>query len=414
MSVPFRVRLRDESSPALAVEASLSGGPGHHLRVDRRRRSPSADPEPGELIVHECRAAWGALESLEGAWRALTPPSAAPFQTWGWNVAWYRSYADRRMRPLLFERRLGGVTVAILPAYREGRAVRLAGDRICDYQDAIALDRVEAAALLRQAQGWLSASGGGGPFRFERVSSEGLLRSLLGDATMRPGASLIFEKSSAPCPCADLCGGLEGYLASLPRRTRQDFRHSLKRLEKEAPEAEISILRDYEIRVEDLCAAASFHAENFRRAGRSPLGDPRLLALLGQVAKDPEVGLQLAFLRRGGDTLAVDIGFARAGRYYGYLTAYDPAHGRLAPGKCLLLKRIDRWVEEDGVATLDFLAGDEAYKRVFTGDRHYRIWSMRLMPDGPGNRLRLAALETDKGLRRLAKRVLGIVRGGTR
>ncbi len=60
--------------------------------------------------------------------------------------------------------------------------------------------------------------------------------------------------------------------------------------------------------------------------------------------------------------------------------AYDPRQRPLSPGKCLLLLRIDRWVKEDGVRILDFLAGDESYKRAYTSGRAYRVWSMRLMP----------------------------------
>lgn len=364
--------------------------------------------QEGQLTVHE---SLDALEPLESAWRRLTDETASPFQTYTWNLAWYHTHTGSKLRPLVFDWRVAGVTRAILPCYRDGNMIRLAGDRICDYQDAVALDCEEVFALLRAARSWLDREGRGLHFRFERISSEGHLYAALHDRKRVPARSLCFEKSSAPCPFTDLHGGLDAYLASLPRKTRQDLRNALNRFEREAGEAKINILRDFEIRVDDLWNAAAFHTQHFRKNGESPFRDYRLIDLFARVAKDPEVGFQLAFLTLAGELLAIDFGFVRGGRYYGFLTAFDMAHARLAPGKVLLLKRIDRWVEEDGVDTLDFLAGDESYKRSYAGDSAYRVWSMRLMPDDLANRMRRARLESGKRLRTIAKRALGMEDG---
>lgn len=398
MSIPPWPRIRDE----FAVSAH------HLLPASAFGSAPSALSGRGDFVVHETLAAFDGIES---AWRALTPRNASPFQTYAWNSAWYHCYATGNLRPLVFELRRGGATTAILPCYREGKTVRLAGDRICDYQDVVAGDHEEIAALLRHARAWLDREGRGCHFRFEKLSSEGALYAALHDPSRLPSHSLSFEKSFAPCPCADLRGGLEGYLASLPRKMRGDLRHSLNRFKREAPGAEVIILRGADIRVEDLWRAASFHVTHFRKDGESPFRDHRLIDLFARVAKDPEVGFQLSFLTMGREVLAVDFGFVRGGRYYGHLTAFDETYARLAPGKCLLLKRIDRWVAEDGVHTLDFLAGDEHYKRGFTGGTAYRVWSMRLMPDDFRNRVRQAGLESNKQFRRLAKRALGMDEG---
>ncbi len=394
MSEPFRVRLME-------MEGRLASGSG----------STSPLKKAGELLVHEDGAALEALDGLESAWGRLTAPEASPFQTFAWNHAWYCTHALGRLRPLLFEWRRGGETVAILPCYREGKTIRLAADRICDYQDVIARDGDEIAALLAAVLEWVAALGYGGQCRFEKLSSRGLLYRQLHAAGGMPDHSLCFEKSFARCPYADLRGGLEGYLGGLPRKLSEDFRVSLKRLGREAPDARLTILRDFEIRVDDLWKAAAFHIGHFPEDGESPFADQRLIDLFGRVAKDPECGFQLAFLTLYGDLLAVDFGFVRGGSYYGYLTAFDAGFGRLAPGKCLLLKRIDRWVAEDGVHTLDLLDGDEEYKRGFTGHRAYHVWSVRLMPDDFRNRLRRAGLESRKQLRQIAKLALGSEEG---
>ena len=348
----------------------------------------------------------GALEALELAWRRLTRDEASPFQTFTWNLAWYRGYAAAPGVPAVFELRRSGETVAILPCYFAGRTLRLAGDSICDYQDIITADDAVVLPALELVMDWLKREARRSHFHFEKLSSEGLLFRALHEPTATAGENLVFEKHFAPCPYVSLEGGLEGYLASLPRKTRQDLRHSLKRLEKETPGARVVKLNSFSIRVDDLENAAGFHIGHFRKEGVSPFEDRRLIELLGFAAKDPNVGFQLSFLANQDDLLAVDFGFVRGGRYYGYLTAFDPAFARLAPGKCLLLRRIDGWVKEDGVHTLDFLAGDEHYKKGFTGGAAYQVWTMRLMPRDLRNRARRFGLESNKRFRRLAKHVL--------
>ena len=381
----------------------------HHFPLPARREE--VDDYFYSLRVHRSIKS---LETLELPWRRLTPEGASPFQTFTWNLSWYQTYAASAGAPLVFEIRRGGEAVAILPCYRAGGALRLAGDLTCDYQDIITHKDEEVPPALTLVMDWLKREARMSHFQFDRLSSEGrLFRALHGSAEI-PDASLVFEKCSAPCPYVNLQGGLDGYLASLPIKIRQDLRHSLNRLEKEAPVARVVRLNDFSIRVDDLTHAADFHIEHFRKEGVSPFGDKRLIDLFGRIAKDPEVGLQISFLANQGDLLAVDFGFVRGGRYYGYLTAFDPAFSRLAPGKCLLLKRIDGWVQEDGVHTLDFLAGDESYKKSFTGGNAYQVWSMRLLPDDLHNRARRIGLESHQRLRRLAKAALRKTRAAMR
>lgn len=403
MNPPIRVRLRESSDVG---EPETMKASAHHL--------PDASPDAGSwlacpgdgqlLRVHRDLAA---LDSLEEAWRNLTPSDAAPFLTFSWNQAWYRSYAGPRVKPLLFELVDGEQTVAILPCYRDGRSIRLAGDRICDYQDILAADDAAVRAMLREVMAWVAREGSGDHLHFEKLSSEGALHRVLHHPAATPVGTLSFEKSYAPCPYADLLDGLAGYLSSLPRRTRQHLRNSLSRLEREAPGATVRVVRDLEVKVDDLETAADFHVVHFMKGGRSPLCDPRLVEFFGRVAKDPDIGFQLAFLEHEGALLAVDFGFVRGVRYYGYLMAYDPASARLSPGKCLLLLRIDRWVKEDGVRILDFLAGDESYKRAYTSGRAYRVWSMRLMPPSLRHRALHLGLRSDRRFREFAKKLLG-------
>jgi len=377
----------------------------HHFPGSPEPRPAGDDGGQCDALSLRVHRSVESLETLELPWRRLTSDEAAPFQTFTWNLAWYRGYAAATGVPVVFELRRGGETVAILPCYLAGRTMRLAGDITCDYQDIITDDFGVVQPALRLAMDWLKREERRAHFHFQKLSSEGMLFRALHDPATAAG-DLVFEKRFAPCPYVSIEGGLDAYLVSLPRKIRQDLRHSLNRLEREAPVARVVRLNSFSIRVDDLENAAEFHIGHFRKEGVSPFADRRLIGLLGCVAKDPDVGFQLSFLANQGDLLAVDFGFVRGGRYYGYLTAYDPAFARLAPGKCLLLKRIDGWVNEDSVHTLDFLAGDEGYKKGFTGGAAYHVWSMRLMPRDLRNRARRIGLESNKQIRRLAKEVL--------
>ena len=81
------------------------------------------------------------LEPLKVEWQALTSPEVAPFQTFDWNLAWYRNFADCYEEILIF---VGKKGTAIIPLYRNGNSLRLAGDNTCDYQDVIAANLDDA------------------------------------------------------------------------------------------------------------------------------------------------------------------------------------------------------------------------------------------------------------------------------
>lgn len=373
----------------------------HHFPV----RDPGGKNENVDYSLRVHRSL-ESLEALEAGWRRLTPDDAPPFQTYSWNLAWYRNFASGDGVPLIFEARQGGVTVAVLPCYLEGRTIRLAGDQVCDCQDVIASGMAAVNTTLKLAMDWLRREAKRSHFHFEKLAADGLLFQALHDSADLPNGTLIFKKSGTASPAIDLKGGPGSYLASLPREARQDLGESLNRLRQEAPVARIMRLRDLQIRVDDLLNAAAFHIGHFRNDGGSPLRDERLIRLLGEIAKDPEVGFQLSCLTNQGDFLAVDFGFVRGGRYYRYLSASDEAFGRFDPGKCLLLKHISASVKEDGVHAPDRSAAGEPCQNGITGGSSSRIWSMRLMPRDLRNRARRLGLESGKQFRRFAKSAL--------
>lgn len=351
------------------------------------------------------------LKGVASAWKRLTPNEAAPFQTAAWNLAWYEEFREEYDEILVLVTSFGSEERAILPCYRKGKEIRLAADHLCDYQDVVALTESDAAKALDFALSWLRRKRPDCRFFLEKVSSEGWLHRLLLSERKSLEGFLLFSKFFAPCPTVEIREGLEGYLQSLPGKTRQDFKRSLQRLGRECPRAKVKILRSREIGLGKISELAHFHDRHFRKDGVSPCRDLRWHRLFARVARDPEVGLQVATLATPEGILAIDFGFARGRRYYGYLTAFDLRYRKWAPGKCLLLQRFDAWTMVDGVKELDFLSGNETYKRGFTHGDRYEVSSFLIMPTNLSNRIRkttLAAEMMARSVARLSLRRLGL------
>lgn len=341
------------------------------------------------------------LDQIEAAWRSLTLQDAAPFQTYTWNRTWYEEFIDEYDEMLIFLVSSGGEPRAIMPCYRIGDGIRLAADGICDYQDIIARSQSDAEMGFEMAWRWIFRNSPRSSLYVEKASSEGWLASLIRDRKTNFDKYLSFSRSFVPCPFAKVGSGMESYLATLPSKTRQDFRRSLKRLDRERPEASVEMLRSDEIDREQIEELSSYHVLHFRKQGESPFQDARIRRLLVAVACDPEVGLQLSVLHGGpGEILAMDCGFVRGRQCFGYMKAFDLAHRNLAPGKCLLLRRIDSWVERDGVEVVDFLSGNESYKYGYSQGNQYEISSHWMMPPSFRNQVRFVFLVVREFLRK--------------
>jgi CelD/BcsL family acetyltransferase involved in cellulose biosynthesis len=84
-----------------------------------------------------------------------------------------------------------------------------------------------------------------------------------------------------------------------------------------------------------------------------------LRAILDQALRS---GLARIFLLEcGGKIAAASVNFVYAGRMEAYFTAYDPTFDRASPGTILIVEYA-RWSFDRGLAYVDFLRGEEAFK----------------------------------------------------
>jgi len=346
------------------------------------------------------------ISSLRNDWRRLLPKESSPFSTFDWVNTWYHAFEDHCNEILVFVITQGNKTKSILPCYRQGRKIRLAGDITCDYQDLIVGNEYDAFESLSLIFEWLNIERPGSELYFKKVSSRGALMRALDAFSSSDSGIFLFRKNFMPCPCVKLSGSLEEYLQSIPRKPRSEFRRVVNRLEREVPDAEVVIWKGEDVVRGQLTRAAEFHVRHFRKGGESPLADPRLIALLHHVAGSDEVGLRVSVLRNGEDILAVDFGFCRGGSFYGYLTDFDESYSHLSPGRCLFIKRIDHWIHQEKITTLDLLGGGEKYKKGYTGGEFYQVSTVRIQPRNFVGGVRFAMIRSNRALRQIVKKVI--------
>lgn len=187
-----------------------------------------ARPEPILVADH------AGLAEIRSLWQRLLSPWATPFQVYSWNCAWYRNFAADYDAIQVF---VSGDRKVIFPLYRIGRTLRLAGDRICDYQDAIGSSHEAVVGALRELLEWAGANGL--TLHLERLSERGLLYRAIRELRWEGLSFPVIERPIGPCPTFRLGDDTEESLAHLRRKFRAELRRQHKRIQRDFPGAEL-------------------------------------------------------------------------------------------------------------------------------------------------------------------------------
>ncbi len=304
----------------------------HQLARPRRVRRAA----PIEIAIATTDAQ---LAELADAWDALCDrcPSATPFQRPGWLIAWRRWFgAGGQPRAVVVRR--GGRLVGLVPLELRGGVVRLIGEGISDYLDAIVEPDLDAATLT------------------DGVRRAGQGARALELAALRPGSTLLGLALSGTIVPSTASPVVALEAARIPRR----LAYELRRLDRCAPR--------WEDEGEDPRAlvAGLFELHRARWAARGQPGvldDPGLAQFHEDVAANLHRRglLRLVGLVLDGRLRAVLYGFADHGRFLFYLSGFDPAIARLSPGRLLIARVLER-MRDDAAFELDFLRGCEPYK----------------------------------------------------
>lgn len=344
------------------------------------------------------------LDDHSREWTELleTSPSS-PFQSFAWNRAWYAHYADTYDEMLVFRFIRGFSTAAIVPLYRQGRSLRFAADTVGDLQDIIAADAGAAREALSEVMRWARRQGA--HLQLLQVAEQSRIHDAAKSMGLFRNRAFRFRRCYSCCLFAELPESGDAYVQQLPRKVRGDMRRHMNKLDKQHPDAEIAIHRAGEAPPNLVDDLADFHAAHFRKEGVSLLSDQRFVDMLDEVAKQPDSGLRLSTLKDDETTMAMDVGFSHNGSYYGFLTTFDPAFRKLSPGTSLLLKRLDWFIQKDGIEKIDFLLGSERYKSQFAKES-YDVCAFYLYPWGLTNMIRWINVMARRATKVLAKKAL--------
>ena len=308
---------------------------------------------------------------------AAVDPHATLFQRARWLGRWEALLAGQRaMRTRTFHR--GDALVGVLVETREllrlpsgpSELIRLAGgDEVTDYLGPVSTieDRAAVAdayvAALADDRGWDEVVLGG-------LAADAGWHEPLAAAAAEHGLTVVSEDVENVCPVVDLEGGIDGYLARLPGRLRQELVRKARKLARDAGDYTIHAYAagDALAGIEDFLTqvrggedekAAFFRRPEMERWFRTlaeeygPDGTLRVHRLdVGQLC----AAMTVSLVDRDAD--------AGAGRWGLYNSSFDPTLAALAPGMVLVRELIDEAATE-GLATFDLLRGDEAYKYRF-------------------------------------------------
>ncbi len=369
--------------------------------LPRARAVASAEAAP--VLQADVATSPEAVSALRKDWEALAriTPSATPFQDFGWVAAWMRAFVEEAVspapQPYVIRVRAGGRRLLLWPLQIDRHAgmrrltwlsmpaLQYGGVLTADLREALLREVLEAAwEAVRRA-----------PVDYAD------LRLLPEDS---PLVRFLSERCHSGCPnrsfLVDLSGHADwrSYELSLSRSARRSRRKRLNRMAR-AGEMRFAVHDDEETFTRLATVAVTWkrewlHAHGITGALPERRAFLRLLHTLGRTDADGQAGGRwvAAELSLDGQTLAVDIGAVRSGRFHSFLSAYDVDQADLSPGKVALWLML-RWCKENGINVYDMLANAAPYKEDWAtrevslhhficprtpGGLAYALWASRL------------------------------------
>lgn len=310
------------------------------------------------------------FQSLEQPWKALWARLGHPhlFSSfdWCWN-AW-RLVAERRGYKLrLVCGWLDGRLVLIWPMMEDGGVLRMLSSETLEYRDIIVEPSEHASQWIDDAWSHVLATTRADTFIFQNLRLPNALGAKL--AQVR-GARRI---GGGWCPLVrlDRFADWDAYAATLPKALVSDQRRQWKRLRQALPEVSFRLV-DSADRIEPVMEWIGRHklrwgeARGNRAIWFSSEDIHALLKSVAECALD-DGRLVLATLSDGDTTTSAGWGYVCGGEFLFHAFAYDLAYATYSPSR-LFLENLLQYCFRHGIRTLDFMPGEEAYKRIWATD----------------------------------------------
>ncbi len=344
------------------------------------------------------------FDALKGEWNDLLKRSRFDtiFLTWEWQTTWWQHLGRSRGPLFILAGRDGDKLVAIIPLYLtedSGKVLQVVGCiEVSDYLDLI-MEAGREEEVYADFLKWLAGPDAPAWESVDLCNQPGvsLSHTRLPELAKAAGYTVeVFQEDVCPIVTLPQWGGpqagagtpgagapeaaWDAYLETLDKKERHEIRRKLRRLEREAPDAEVRFIDGTDHSRDDIHAAVDAFIGLHRnsRSDKHAFMTPEMQAYFRAIAEAlaPQGWLQLSFLRIGGQDVASyfcfdygPVGADPAGPcdILVYNSGYDPAGvPQLSPGWVLLGRVIEQAITL-GRRHFDFLQGNEDYKHRFGG-----------------------------------------------
>ncbi|RMF43394.1 MAG: GNAT family N-acetyltransferase [Planctomycetota bacterium] len=342
------------------------------------------------------------------AWQLSAP---TPMQTPQWMLAWWDIYRRTGDRLHVIALQQGNHIVAVVPAYVRmhrfwANELRLLGDAcVCsDFQTLLCTDG-DGADAARIVAEWLSA----------QPEKHGI--SLATWDGIAPGCSntqrlfeelertnhLLVRESISHTWRIETAQGWTEVLKRMSRTGRKQSRNMLNRLDR-GMEFAVEWAQAMDDVQQAIRICMDLHQQQWLLSGcQDSCGDGRFEEFLLRAARGlvPLGMMEVGVLRHRRQSVAALIALVdAAGNRYFYQTGRSPAASHLSPGRMLFLAAIRRACDL-GAHFVDFLRGDELYKRRF-GATPTPCLRVRIIPPDRLSRLYYHAWTLGRGFKHCA------------
>lgn len=319
------------------------------------------------------------FEALKAEWNDLLHRSRFDtiFLTWEWQTTWWRHLGHQRGPLYLLAARQDGRLAGILPFYGAvigaQQTLNVVGCiEVSDYLDLI-IEAGQEEAVYAAFLAWLAGHEAPAWDMIDLCNqpAPSLAHRRLPELAAAAGFQAeVLQEDVCPIialPAPDSEDAWEAYLAGLDKKERHEIRRKLRRIEREAPDAEVRF-----VGADDDLAAAMDHfiaLHRHSRADKHAFMTPEMQAYFRALAAALAASgwLQLSFLEVAGQPVATYFCFDYNNQILVYNSGYDPtAVPQLSPGWVLLARLIQHAISR-GRTHFDFLQGDEDYKHRFGG-----------------------------------------------
>jgi hypothetical protein len=159
----------------------------------------------------------------------------------------------------------------------------------------------------------------------------------------------------------------DAYVSRLPEKIRKDFQYCKRRLEREG-RLEFRVVTSTEHLEDYLDMYYGVYGRSWQKQER--IGPTFHRDLAGMAAR--KGWLRLAFLFHDDVPLAAQFWIVSGRTAYILKTVYDQHYKKYSPGKVLTSEMFRHVIDVDGVSVIDYVQGDEDYKKDWTPKRRER------------------------------------------